>query len=196
MISSGQNRRIELSDRMIEYRLKKSQRAKRLRVAVYCDTSIVVTLPQRMNENAAENFLLAKAAWLLSKIKYFQQHNASRLKSDDSCRNSQKEFKEKKEEARQYIASRLSEYNKIYDLKFNKVSIRKQKTRWGSCSRQGNLNFNYKLIFLPAHLADYIIVHELCHLEELNHSDRFWALVARTVPDYSAIKKELRSIRL
>jgi len=75
------------------------------------------------------------------------------------------------------------------------VSIRKQRTRWGSASTTGNLSFNYRIAFLPAHLADYIIVHELCHLIEHNHSAKFWAQMARVLPDYARLRKELRSYR-
>ena len=101
-----------------------------------------------------------------------------------------------KEEARTFISERLEYYSKIYGFGFNRVSIRNQRTRWGSCSIKGNLNFNYKLLMLPQHLANYIIIHELCHLKELNHSPRFWNLVAQTMPNYSEIKKELRFLRI
>jgi predicted metal-dependent hydrolase len=67
-----------------------------------------------------------------------------------------------------------------------------QKSRWGSCSRKKNLNFNYKLIQLPLELADYIVVHELCHLQEFNHGQGFWNLVGETIPDYKARRDELR----
>jgi len=74
------------------------------------------------------------------------------------------------------------------------VKIRDQSSRWGSCSWKGNLNFSYKLVLLPEHLADYVVVHELCHLREMNHSPRFWALVSQTVPDYRAKRRELKKL--
>ena len=77
-------------------------------------------------------------------------------------------------------------------IRFNKINIKNQKTRWGSCSKKGNLNFNYKIALLPQHLADYIIVHELCHLGEFNHSRSFWNLVAKVFPEYLGIRNELR----
>ena len=101
-----------------------------------------------------------------------------------------------KEEARTLISERLGYYSEIYGFKFNRVSIRNQRTRWGSCSTKGNLNFNYRILMLPQHLADYIIIHELCHLKELNHSPRFWNLVAQTIPNYLEVKKELRFLRI
>ena len=108
-------------------------------------------------------------------------------------RGKRKQFLEYKEEARELARRRIEYFNQMYGFKFNTISIRNQKTRWGSCSRKGNLNFNYKIALLPARLSDYIIVHELCHLGEFNHSSKFWNLVAQTIPDYSARRKELNS---
>ena len=76
-----------------------------------------------------------------------------------------------------------------------RVTIREQKTRWGSCSSKGNLNFNWKLIMAPPQVLDYVVVHELCHLHEFNHSPRFWALVEGQMPDYKAWKKWLETHR-
>jgi len=101
---------------------------------------------------------------------------------------------QKREHARQLVENRLSHINKIYKFKINRVAIKNQKTRWGSCSSKGNLNFNYKIIYLKPALADYLIVHELCHLGQMNHSKKFWALVEKTIPDYRRINKELRRI--
>ena len=85
-------------------------------------------------------------------------------------------------------------FNQIYGFQYNKINIRNQKTRWGSCSKKGNLNFNYKIALLPEKYADYIVVHELCHLKEFNHSRSFWNLVARTIPDFRERKKRIKNI--
>jgi predicted metal-dependent hydrolase len=98
----------------------------------------------------------------------------------------------KREQARRLVENRLSFFNKIYNFEINRIAIKNTSTRWGSCSSRGNLNFNYKIIYIRPALADYLIVHELCHLGELNHSKRFWALVSRTIPDYIEVNKELR----
>ena len=87
--------------------------------------------------------------------------------------------------------TRLIHFNQLYGFTWKSVSIRNQQTRWGSCSSAGRLNFSYKIALLPPHLADYIIVHELCHLGEMNHSKKFWALVARVLPEYRQLRHEL-----
>lgn len=99
-----------------------------------------------------------------------------------------------KEYARNIILERLAHWNEFYQCTYYKVAIRNQSTRWGSCSLRGNLNFNYKVALLPEHLMDYVIVHELCHLIEFNHSRAFWDCMERALPDCSARKNELQRI--
>ena len=98
----------------------------------------------------------------------------------------------KREQARRFVENRISYFNKFYNFKINRIAIKNTGTRWGSCSSMKNLNFNYKIIYLRSALADYLIVHELCHLGELNHSKRFWTLVSKTTSDYIKFNKELR----
>lgn len=105
------------------------------------------------------------------------------------------EYKKHKEQSRALVSRKIAEFNSLYNFNFNRVAIRNQRSRWGSCSKRGNLNFNYKLLLIPDHLADYVIVHELCHLGEFNHSKDFWNLVAQTIPDYVARRKQLRKIK-
>ena len=109
-------------------------------------------------------------------------------------RGSRREYLRNREAARALVHERLEYFNTSYHFTYKKVAIRNQKSRWGSCSKAGNLNFNYRLILLPAHLIDYVIVHELCHRAEFNHSENFWVLVARTVPEYAARRRELRQM--
>ncbi len=182
--------KIKLHDQEITYKLRKSRRAKRMRIAVYGDASVVVTLPCGAYDHAAEKFLQVKASWLLDKISYFKSRGIVNI-----LKNGQREFRKNKEAALRLAEARVDYFNAIYKYKFNKIAIKRQKTRWGSCSRQGNLNFNFKILFLPPPIADYIIVHELCHLKEFNHSKKFWALVRETVPDYPDLKKALRQAR-
>jgi predicted metal-dependent hydrolase len=91
------------------------------------------------------------------------------------------------------FAERLSVCNAVYGYTYGRVSIKEQKSRWGSCSRKGNLNFNWRLLLAPLPVLDYVVTHELAHLKELNHSDRFWRLVARGSPDYLAHRRWLRN---
>ena len=97
------------------------------------------------------------------------------------------------ETARALVSTKLIEWNTLYQFSYSRVFIKNQKTRWGSCSSKRNLNFNYKIIYLPPHLVDYLIVHELCHLQHLNHGPAFWALVARALPNYAELRAELHA---
>ena len=110
--------------------------------------------------------------------------------------NQRVEYILNKEYARAFVHDRLQVLNQYYCFDYKRVSIRNQRTRWGSCSKRGNLNFNYRIASLPVHLADYIIVHELCHLKEFNHSQAFWNLVARAIADYRDRRRELRQVSL
>ena len=102
-------------------------------------------------------------------------------------------YKKYKEQARMLVHARLEHFNTYYKFSYNKVFIKNTKSRWGSCSSAGNLNFSYKIFFLEPAVQDYLIIHELCHLKEFNHSKAFWALVSEQCPDhrkyYNALKK-------
>ena len=183
-------RKIILENRRIEYTLKRSSRARRMRLAIYGGGDFVVTIPRGMGLAKAENFIIQKAKWVLEKIKIMRRKNPNGI----FARRSRKEYLKLKSAAYQLARRKVREYNKFYNFKYNKITIRNQKTIWGSCSEKKNLNYNYKIIQLPEKCADYIIVHELCHLKELNHSRRFWSLVEKTIPDYKKRIKELKSL--
>jgi predicted metal-dependent hydrolase len=102
------------------------------------------------------------------------------------------DYKENRDKAYEVAWNKVLHFNKFYKYDIGKIYIRNQKTRWGSCSGKKNLNFNYKIVFLPEELKDYIIVHELCHLKEMNHSQNFWNLVAQMCPDYRKACKEIK----
>lgn len=108
----------------------------------------------------------------------------------------QENFSACRARAKKFILERLRVYANVYQCGYTRVSVKDMKTRWGSCSREKNLNFHYRLLFLPIELADYVIVHELCHLVHLNHSKSFWNLVAQAVPDHKKQRRELRRYRL
>ena|SRR3989338_11284559 len=108
-------------------------------------------------------------------------------------RRSRRDYTRYKEAARALVHARLAHFNMTYGFIWGRVAIRNQKSRWGSCSKKGNLNFSYRIALLPRELADYVIVHELCHLGEFNHSPRFWALVARACPEHRTLRARLRN---
>lgn len=97
-----------------------------------------------------------------------------------------------REEARNTISDKLKLFSGLIGVSFNNFRIKEQKTRWGSCSRKGNLNFNWKLVMAPEWVLDYVIIHELCHLIHLNHSKEFWNLVSKYMPEYIAADEWLR----
>jgi len=111
---------------------------------------------------------------------------------------SRKLYEMNKEAARAVVKERLSHFMVYYggqhNISIGRIAIRNQKSRWGSCSKKGNLNFNYKLVFMPPEIRDYVIVHEICHVKEFNHGRGFWSLVAETVPDWKKLRKSLREI--
>ncbi len=180
-------KQIRLGEQKVSYLLKRSKCARRLRVAVTRDAQLTMTIPYYMPRKLAEQFLQQKATWILQHLA-----EAQRLVSKEPKKDTRKDFLEKKKRAFDFVTHRIVELNKLYGFSFAKVSIRNQKTRWGSCSRRGNLSFNYKIIDLPDVVADYLIVHELCHLKEMNHSVRFWKLVSIVVPDYKQMRKKLK----
>jgi predicted metal-dependent hydrolase len=184
-------KQIELHKNKVEYTLKVSKRARRMRLAIYCDGGFVVTAPRHISNNIIEQFIIRKSQWILDKLEYFKS-----ISSKINAKGSENDYSNYKDKALALVEKRIEYFNKIYGFKFNKINIKNQKTRWGSCSRKGNLNFNYKIALLPEKLADYIIVHELCHLKEFNHSQKFWNLVARTIPNYLEIKHELKKMSL
>lgn len=97
-----------------------------------------------------------------------------------------------KNAARSQFENRVAFYHKITGGKYTSITVRDQKTRWGSCSSRGTLSFNYRLIFAPPAVLDYVVVHELCHLTHMNHSRDFWSMVAAVMPDYQLYKNWLR----
>jgi len=167
--------------------LRVSKRASRVRLSVHNDGRFVVTIPSLARLPHAEAFMRTKSAWILRKLA--QQNEPGIIP-----KNNRRDYNRLKETARELVANRLEHFNQFYNFKVGRVAIRMQTTRWGSCSRKGNLNFSYRVALLPPELVDYIIAHELCHLKEFNHSKNFWALVGQTVPNWQAMKKELRRI--
>lgn len=173
----------------IQYTIKRSARVRRVNISVHHSGEIVVTLPNHAPTEEAERFILAKGAW----IERTQEKMRRRFAQKIPIRQSRKEYEELRTKTLAFITERIAYFNEYYGFVFKRISIRMQSSRWGSCSKRGNLNFNYSLIKLPPKLADYIIVHELCHLKELNHGQKFWSLVGQIIPDYRERRKKLKS---
>ncbi len=178
---------IKLRNKIINYTLKLSLRAKRLRLAVYPDGSLVVTKPRLLSIEIVEKFLHEKENWLISRITSFKN-----TKIDPLNLLTRRDYLNNREKAREIITARAKFFSEIYNFKYKQINIRDQKTRWGSCSRSGNLNFNFRLLYLSSESRDYVVVHELCHLKEFNHSRAFWGLVAREVPNFRELRAKLK----
>ena len=103
-----------------------------------------------------------------------------------------KELRNLAREAATYIPERVSFYASLMDVSYGRITIRNQKSRWGSCSSKGNLNFNCLLMLAPLEIIDYVVVHELCHRREMNHSPLFWTEVENMLPDYKKRRKWLK----
>lgn len=129
-------------------------------------------------------------------IKRLKRFFYTKKKRKNKKKTNHKEYLEHKKIAKELAICRLEYYNQFYNFKYNKITIKNTKTRWGSCSRRGNLNFSYRIATLNSVLSDYIIVHELCHLGEFNHSKNFWSLVSKTFPNYIDLRNQLKKIRL
>lgn len=175
----------------IKYQKRHSARAKYLSISVHQDSHVIVTVPRWVSDGAIERFVEKNILWIKRKI--IEQNKHPRLSFPFSGKRSYKKYKEG---ARKIIEERTAHLNQYFNFEYKRISIRDQKTRWGSCSERGNLNFSYKLAFLPERLRDYVIIHELCHLKEMNHGKGFWALVATLEPDYKELRRVLKKYTL
>jgi predicted metal-dependent hydrolase len=153
---------------------------------VYPDGAVVMTAPQWFSLRAIEMFFAKHSAWVREKVAAASGRTVIRIPRKDISLLKKQTLALAERECERHAA--------FFGVSFNKISIRAQRTRWGSCSLSGNLSFNYRIAALPQHLVEYIIVHEVCHLLELNHSKRFWQHVARAIPEHKALRKELRNI--
>lgn len=166
---------------------RSSTRARRLGLTVYPDSRVIIVVPHGMPENTITRFINRYAKWIRKQLKDLEKYRTHTF-----LPSGRHDYLKHKERARIFVHDCLRRHAHVYGLEYNRVCIKNLCRNWGSCSTKRNLNFNYKLIHLPEPLAEYIVVHELCHLEEFNHSKLFWELVARTVPDHKARRKALK----
>jgi predicted metal-dependent hydrolase len=180
---------IKLAGQNINYQLRRRSGMRYVRLSIGVDGNLVVSAPKRYPQFLLKQFIIQKQNWIKQAI-------ARHLTSASIFRqqHSAQEIKQYKLLTKKLVVERLEYFNNFYNLKYKKVTIRKASSRWGSCSKQGNLNFNYRLCLLDPKLLDYVVVHELCHLQEFNHSKAFWELVAKQFPDYKMLKQQLKSL--
>jgi hypothetical protein len=172
----------------LRYEVRKSRKARNMRLSVHTDGSVVVTAPWGLGQSAIERIMQEKLYWLRDKLAHI-----AKIKTTPLGTLSRDAYLAHKEEARLFIEERLEALNQVCGYTYHKVLTRNQKSRWGSCSNKGTLSFNYKVALLPQPLADYVIMHELCHLQEQNHSPAFWALVEQRMPDYKERRAKLKA---
>ena len=180
------------SDKKFSIIVRSSTRAKRMSIIVRGDGTVVGVKPVRTTLDRMRLFINAKKKWILKSLKKIS--TPRRFQSGVALpKHSKKEYAAYRKQAHALTVRKLEHFNKHYRFTYQKIFIKNQKTRWGSCSRRGNLNFNYKIIFLPEELQDYLIVHELCHLQEMNHGKGFWNLVGETIAGYKILRKRLKT---
>ncbi len=180
-----------MDDKMLEITMRHSPRARHLRITIKADGSCVVTVPRRYPKFLVERFVAKKAEWIRNK----QEMMRERVETPFMASHVSRPYQEAKQEALVFAIKRVEAMNTFYGHTYKNISVKNQKTRWGSCSSKGNLNFNYRILYLPPHLADYLVVHELCHLKEANHAHTFWHLVGKTFPNHRELRRELREYR-
>lgn len=178
---------LDVENSKIKYKIRKSKKAKRVSIVIRSQGWAEVVVPWSIPKYLGKNFLEEKRSWVAKKIFLEKKRKPSLLEKDISG-----DYKKYKNLARSIVKEKIRYYNDHYGFKVGKVFIRNQKSRWGSCSSSGNLSFNYKIVYLSESLADYLVVHELCHLQEMNHSGNFWKLVGQMVPDCKDLSKKLR----
>jgi len=174
---------------------RSSNRAKNLTISITDKGEIVVTTPKKFPKRKIAPFVKEKEAWILKtldKIKTKQKKINSKTnilvfgkKYKKNLELSQKKLDRfLKGTAEKYIIPRTHQLAKIMKTDFNRITLRQQKSRWGSCSNKGNLNFNWRLVHYPVKIIDYVIIHELAHITHPNHSKNFWNCVAKFDNEY------------
>ena len=157
----------------ISYKLIRSDR-RSIGIQITAE-GVVVRAPKGLSAAEIDRFVQSKRAWI-------ERHLAKMPTAHPKF--SGEEIHALADEALKVIPERVRHFAPLVGVTYGGITIRNQHTRWGSCSSKGNLNFNCLLMLTPDHVIDYVVVHELCHRLEMNHSARFWAQVERVLPDY------------
>lgn len=164
----------------LEYTVIRSNR-RTIGLEVKPDGQVIVRVPIRLPDSEICKFVHKHEEW----IQKHQEIARQRLEERPSVEKlTMQEIQELADQAVKVIPQRVAYYAPKIGVDYGRITIRNQKTRWGSCSANGNLNFNCLLMLTPSEVIDSVVVHELCHRKEMNHSDRFYAEVLRVFPDY------------
>lgn len=166
-------------------------RRKSLAIEITPELQVVVRAPARMPVREINAFVQEKDDWIRAHL----QRMAEKKRLREQCREqalSKEELQELAAQAMKLIPQKVHYYAQIIGVTYGRITIRNQRTRWGSCSGKGNLNFNCLLLLMPEEVLDYVVVHELCHRKEMNHSARFWEEVEKILPDYRQRRKWLK----
>ena len=166
------------------YQIIRSKR-KTISLEIRPDGTLLVRAPRRLDHRAIRDFVLSKESWLREKLRKYEARPPLPPLTEA-------ELDDLKKQARADLAARAARFAPVVGVNYGRITIRAQKSRWGSCSREGNLNFNCLLMLVPGEVRDYVVIHELCHRKEMNHSPRFWAEVARVCPGYDDHRRWLK----
>ena len=154
---------------------------------------IIVRAPHRAPNSYIEQFIADRADWIVEHLRRMEQKNRQCNDALPVKKLSYNDIKKLADKACTCIPGRVAHFAPLVGVTYGRITIRNQRTRWGSCSSKGNLNFNCLLMLTPPEVIDYVVVHELCHRKELNHSVRFWNEVARVLPGYAEQEKWLKT---
>lgn len=174
------------SSPLYPYTLLRSKR-KTLALQITREGEIVVRSPLKLPEEEIRRFVAEKSPWIQKHLEQISARHSQALPP-----LSQEERVRLGNLALQEIPRRVGYFAPLVGVDYGRITIRAQHTRWGSCSSKGNLNFNFLLVLCPPEVLDYVVVHELCHRLEMNHSARFWKEVERVLPDYCSRRGWLR----
>ena len=185
--------RIQYQSKLYElpYTLIRSNR-RSFSISISPDGQITVRVPMRATQKEISHLLIEKRIWIVTKYLEVQAKQRNRPVSD--LTNTQRLALEKRyiAAAKEYFPKRVAHFHQFTGGSYNRITIRDQKTRWGSCSARGTLSFNWRLMLAPPAILDYVVVHELCHLTHMNHSAAFWQKVESVYPDYRTARKWLK----
>lgn len=165
---------------------------KTLAIQICSDGRILARAPRRMKDAEIMNFVGEKSGWISKNLEKMREQREKMEQEPPVPQLSKQELHALADQALEILPERVRYYARQIGVDYGRITIRNQKTRWGSCSGKGNLNFNCLLMLAPAEIQDYVVVHELCHRKEMNHSPRFWAEVAKIMPDYQERRKWLK----